>query len=152
MRHRGLSFKEVLEAACASVPEVWDDDDRLRIARVARYCAKHGHPVSQPTLARHYQGGESGPRALDNDTVDALSAVFHVPKEMWRGEPPGKQMADALDQFSLSDILLAQKLAKLPRKDRHALEAQIEAVLEREEVLREAVGRGNVTSIEKRRS
>lgn len=151
MRHRGLSFREVLDAACAAVPEVWDADGRLKITRVARYCSRRGHPVSQPTLSRHYRGGSEGPASLDHETIDALSAVFHVPKELWRGEAPGSKMAEALEQFSLADILLAQKLGKLPRKERNALESQIEAILEREEALRRAVGNGNVTPIERSR-
>lgn len=151
MRDRGLSFRQVLEEACAHVPEVWDGDERLKVARVAKYCAKHGHPVSQSTLSRHYRGSHEGPRALDNETVDALSAVFDVPKELWRGELPGGKMGEDLERYSLSDILLAKKLAELPRKDRRAIEAQIEAVLEREDALKRAVAGGNVTPIERSR-
>lgn len=149
MSHAGLSFSEVLDAACKSVPRLWTPDGKLNLTAVARYCEHHGFPVSQPTLYRHYHAKGKPGRALKNETISALSETFRVPARLWRGEPLGAEMERALERFTLADLFLAEKISRLPDKARANILERIEETLEREEQLKRAYQQGNVTPIDR---
>lgn len=146
----GIPFKDVLDAACKSVPRLWTPDGKLNLTAVARYCEDHGYPVSQPTLHRHYHATTARPaRALNHKTIAALSAAFRVPARLWRGEPLEPEMERALERFTLADLFLAEKISRLPDKTRANILERIEETLEREEQLKRAYQQGNVTPIDR---
>ena len=151
MTRKGLSFREILDAAAKLVPQLRNADGKVVLSAVARYCKAKGHPVSQPTLSRHYKGPTKDGHELDIKTAEALCAVFRIPTGVWRGEALGAQMDNALTKASLEDLLLAERIQRLPKKARDNILEQIEEILEREEKLKRAYAESNVTPIDRDR-
>lgn len=151
MAKKNPSFADTLTAAAKIVPGLTDDDGKPILNAVARYCAGKGHPVSQPTLQRHFKPNAVKPRALEDHIAKALEAVFRVPARIWKGEPMTDREAKALSDFNYETILLAQKIEALPKKDRDALLTQIENALAHHEELQRLLAAGNVTSIDRGR-
>lgn len=149
MRQKTLSFAETLTAAVRLLTELHDPDGNPALTKIARHCAQRGHPVSQPTLYRHFHPNPAKPRALEDDTAKALEAVFHIPARIWKGEPMTEAEAKALSQFHYETILLAQKIEGLPKKDRDALLIQIENAHANQEELKRLMTNGNVTPIDR---
>lgn len=109
--------------------------------------------MSQPTLSRHYKAGKGTPRRIDENILDALSAVFKdIPRGLWRGEPLDKQMERTLAEASIDDLILAKRISKLQTADRRLILEQIENFLERDERLKKALTQSNVTSIDRART
>jgi hypothetical protein len=150
MSKKAPSFKEILDAAARSVPDLWSSDGGLVLSRVAEYFKKKGHPVSQPTLHRHYTGDRERPRKLDSRVVEAFYAVFRVPRSMLRGEPMSADTERAVVQWGLDVFLLAQKIAELPSPTRDLINRQIEDLLQREAELKKAYESAGVVPISRR--
>jgi hypothetical protein len=151
MHHKVLTFRETLTGAARTLPHLLDSNGEVNTSAVARYCRDKGHPVSQPTIHRHYTG-KGKRRSVDDKTAKALSAVFHIPARIWKGEPVTDNEARALSKASLETILIAQKLDELPEKARNTILNQIEDAHEAHEKLQRALADGNVTSITRPRS
>lgn len=147
MSKKAPSFTEILDAAARSVPDLWSSDGELVLSRVADYLKKKGHPVSQPTLHRHYTGSREKPRKLDSRVVEAFHAVFKVPRSMLRGDPMSADTERAIVQWGLDVFLLAQKIAELPSSTRDSINRQIEDLLQREAELKKAYEGSSVTPI-----
>lgn len=150
MANKVLSFRESLTAAARLIPELVNGDGKINLTAVARYCERKGHPISQPTLHRHFVGTTKA-RRVDDRTAKALSAVFHIPVRIWKGEPLTDYEEQALSKGSLEDLLLAQKIAALPAKVRANLLNQIEDAHDTQEKLKRALIDGNVTQIPRSR-
>lgn len=112
MRKRFL-FSELLDNACSLVPKLWKADGTLNITATSRYCLEMGHEVSQATLQRHYKGTDSE-RTLKEDTIRALNAVFGIPVPLLRGEAVDPDTETWLSRVSLREIMLAEKILRLP--------------------------------------
>ena len=137
-------------AAARLLPQLLDGNGQVNTSAVARYCRDKGHPVSQPTLHRHFRGTTKA-RRVDDKTANALSAVFHIPARIWKGEPVTDNEEQALSNINLEDILLARKIAALPHKQRATILSQVEDASEANEKLKRALADGNVTSITRHR-
>lgn len=145
---RRFTFKELLEAASKPHASLWSSDGRLNLGAVARYYAKKGHPVSQPTLHRTCTG-KTDPR---EETIEATYQVFGIPKYLLRGEPVSAELDDLLLQYRVSTLLLAKKIESLPKEAYHAIVEQIEVMLAKEQQLAKAMeAAGNVTPIDRTR-
>lgn len=151
MANKVLSFRDTLTAAAKLIPELWNSDGKLNLTAVARHCERKGHPVSQPTLHRHFIGTTKA-RRVDDKTAKALSAVFHIPQRIWKGELLTDYEQQALSKGTLEDLLLAQKIAALPPKVRANLLNQIEDAYDTQERLKSALSDTNVTPINRSRS
>lgn len=149
MPKRIVPFADTLRAAARLVPKLLDGDGEPVISRVAAYCAEKGHPVSQPTLQRHYKPSQTKPRALDDPTAKALEHVFRIPARIWKGEPVTEDEARAITQFGYQTILLAQKIEALPPRIREALLIQIENAHANQEEMQRLLAGSNVTPIER---
>lgn len=149
MPTKGLTFRELLTAAAKSVPELWTQDGELNLTAVARYCAKKGQKISQPTLHRHFEGSKH--KELSQGTIDAISKVFRIPRNLLRGEPMAAEFEKLLTDYKLSTLLLAQKIELLPESVRRNILNQIEDALEREEQLKRAYSQSNITPLDKNR-
>lgn len=151
MGHKVISFREALSAAARLLPNLLDGNGEINTTAVARYCREKGHPVSQPTLHRHFYGTKKA-RRVDDRTAKALSAVFHIPARIWKGEPVTDSEEQALSNINLEHLLLAQKIASLPPKARQNILNQIEEAHDSQEKLRQLLGEGNVTPITRNRT
>jgi hypothetical protein len=147
MPKKHLSFKELVEAAAKAVPEVWDDDDVINLSALSRYYKKKGHPVSQATLSRLFNGKHKAPRA---DVVEATHVVLRIPRSMLRGDPMAADVEEILGRYSLSTLLLAKRLEDLPSSSRRRILEMIEEAYEKEEQIRRlALAAPNVTPIKR---
>lgn len=147
MTGRSFDIWEIIQAAAKSVPDLWTDDDKINLSKLARYYENKGHPLSQPTFSRMSKGlHDPSP-----GTIDATHYVFGVPRAILRGEPMSSETEKALIDFKLSTIFLAQKLEGLPKADFKSICEQIERAYEKEEALRRALRHSNVTQIDKDR-
>jgi len=147
MARKTIGFWEAVEAAARLIPDLWDDDDKLKVAELARYYEKKGHPVSQPTLSRL----KKGLHEPHKDTIEATHYVFHVPRAILRGEQMSPEMDELLTHYRMTTILLAQKLERLPKEDFKAILNQIERAAENAELVRRAMQSDKVTPIDKNR-
>ena len=150
MGHKVLTFRETLTAAAKTVPGLINGNGGVNTSAVARHCRDKGHPVSQPTLHRHYKGKRS--RRVDDETAQALSAVFRIPARIWKGDQLADNEEQALSQANLEDLLLAQKIGRLPKKARDNILNQIEDAADSQEQLKRALTTGNVTPITRTRN
>ena len=150
MRHKGLSFREILDSATRLVPRLRKSDGSINLSAVSSHCKEHGHPVSQSTLYRHYWG-EQDARELSQETIDALCLVFRLPRSLLEGDAIGADMEKALTKVSLETLLLAEKIQRLPMKARDNLLNQVEEILDREEQLKRAFEDSNVVPIDRER-
>lgn len=151
MNHKVISFRETLTAATRLIPGLWTADGELNTTAVARYCKEKGHPVSQPTLHRHFYGTQKA-RRVDDKTAKALSAVFHIRAGIWKGEPLTEDEEKALSQFDFRHILIAQKLEGLPERVRNNILNQIEDAHEASEKLKRAGDGGSSTPPDRSRN
>jgi hypothetical protein len=151
MRGKTLTFRETLNAAAKNIPGLWDfDNDKIRLPELSRYLRKKGCPVSQPTLHRHYNV-KGKPRELSGTVVEALHSGLGIPRSILRGEAMAADLERALVKNELSTLLLAERIEALPHKARLNILAQIEEITEREEHIKHAMARGNVTPIDRTR-
>jgi hypothetical protein len=73
---------------------------------------------------------------LNDDVAKALSAVFHIPARIWKGEPMSDDEARMITEVGLPALLMARKLEKLPPKFRQTILEQIEQAHEHEKLKR----------------
>jgi hypothetical protein len=135
MKNNVLSFRETLTAAASLVPGLLNADGEPNTSAIAEYCKENGHEVSQPTLSRHLRP-KGKPRKLNDDVAKALSAVFHIPARIWKGEPMSDDEARMITEVGLPALLMARKLEKLPPKFRQTILEQIEQAHEHEKLKR----------------
>jgi hypothetical protein len=144
MAKQPRTFKDLIEAAARPYKELWRGD-KLNLGALARRYKAKGHPLSEASLSRILRGlQEVGP-----DTVEATHHALGIPKALLRGEPMSPDAEEALANYRLSTILLAQRLESLPKEDYHAIVEQVERALEHKRRLDEAIRTGNVTPIER---
>lgn len=151
MAKGGYSFRELLTQAAGLVPGLVNDDGKVNLTAVARYTEKRGHPVSQPTIFRHFNAPADKRPKMESETIEALHLVFGIPKSMLRHEKMDADTQEALARFPLSTILLAEKIEALPPPLRRSVLLHIEELLRREEAHRTATSAApNVTRLPKR--
>jgi len=129
---RAPTFRELIDAVASLSPDMTKADGDVNLAAVARYCANMGHPVSQPTLYRHYHKSAHSESKLDDETVNALNHALGIPKVLLRGEPMDADTKEALTRFPLSTYLLAQKIQTLSPTVRESLLQHIDKLLQDE--------------------
>lgn len=145
------TFREVLEAACKSHPDLWRESKTgtaaLNLAAVERHYRRKGYPVTQPNLHRLLYGGQKpGPHV-----VDATHAVFGVPRAILRGEPLSHDMERLLGKTKLETVILAERIEELDHDDRRQLLELLEHMEEKREQLHKAISSSpNVHPLPKR--
>lgn len=145
MNKKKLTFGEIVTAAAKSVPELWDQDGNLNLSAVARYYEKKGHPVSQATLHRLFNGKHGEPSSR---VIESTHKVLRVPRSLLRGDPMAADVEEIFGRYPLSTILLAKRLEELPAKTRKRIFEQIEEAFEQEEKLQKLLHESpNITSI-----
>lgn len=137
-------FKEALR----SYPHVWKDDDRINFGALARFFRDRGRTIPAATLYRICKGEHQRP---SERLVEAINHVLRIPKELLRGEAVTPEMSKAFADYRLSTLILAEKLEELPKSEYARLVEQIDAILEREKLLRDALETSKVTHIDKHR-
>jgi len=141
-------FGELVLQAASMHRGMLKDDGRLNTAELARYYRRKEHPVPQETLWRNVNG-KTKP---SENTIEATSQVFGIPKELLRGEPVPTEITDLLGRYTMRTVLIAQKLERLPKDVFHNIIEQIERATDREEQLHKALRlSNNVESIDKHR-
>lgn len=147
MNKKKLTFPEVVTAAAKSVPELWDQDGKLNLSAVARYYKRKGHPVTQATLHRLFNGKHGEP---SKKVIEATHNVLRVPRSLLRGDPMAADVEEILGRYPLSTILLAKRLEDLPPTTRKRILEMIEEAYEKEEQLRKLMQDApNITPIKR---
>lgn len=140
-------FRDLILQAAKLYPSLWKSTGELNVTALARFYEQKKNPVSQPTLKRLLDG-EYAP---SNETVEATWRVFGIPRELIRGDE-GADMNELLTGYGLPTLLLAKKLAGLPKEEFDAIVVLIEQATLRTERMKQLVSESdNVTAIDRRR-
>lgn len=128
-----VRFRELVSEAARLYPSLWKASGEINITALADHYRSKGFPVSQPTLHRLWNGDYDP----SNATVEATYRVFGIPRELLRGEDPGESdMKELLTGYGLPTLLIAKKLAQLPKDDFDAIVTQIELAHQKAEKLK----------------
>lgn len=148
-QRRNNRFRDLVSEGARLFPSLWKSSGEMNITAMAKLYRMKGWPVSQPTLQRLWDG-EYDP---SNTTIDATYHVFGIPRELLRGESRESDMNELLTGYGLPTLLIAKKLAKLPKEDFDAIVTQIELATVRAEKLHRLMEEsgGTVTPIDKKR-
>lgn len=141
-------IENLVKEAAKPYPHLWWDDDRLNFEALARFFALRGRKIPSATLYRICKGAHRQP---SERVVEAINHVLRIPKELLRGEELNPAMAKAFGDYKLSTLILAEKIEELPRAEYARLVEQIDAILDREKRLQEALQSEKVTHIDKHR-
>jgi hypothetical protein len=140
-------FRELIEEAAKLHPALWKSNGELNVTAVARFYELKKRPISQPTLKRLLDG-EYAP---SNETIEATWRVFGIPRELIRGDE-GADMNELLSGYGLPTLLLAKKMAGLPKEDFDAIAVLIEQAATRVDRMKQlASDAENVTPFDRRR-
>lgn len=142
-------FRDLVSDGARLFPSLWKSSGEINITAMAKLYRVKGWPVSQPTLQRLWDG-EYDP---SNATIDATYHVFGIPRELLRGETGESDMNELLKGYGLPTLLIAKKLAQLPKEDYDAIVTQIELAAVRVEKMNRLIGEsgGAVTPFDKKR-
>jgi len=140
-----LTFRQLIEAAAKPYRELWKGDGKLSLGALARRYTAKGHPLSEASLSRILRGRQE----VGEQAIEATHLALGIPRNLLRGEPMSAEIEKALTDYKLSTLLLAQRLESLPKDEYYALNEQIERILEREKLLKEAMRSSNVTPIDR---
>lgn len=141
-------IEKLIKEAARPYPELWWEDDRLNFEALARFFKARGRKIPSATLYRICTGEHRQP---SERIVEAINHVLRIPKELLRGEELSPAMAKAFGDYRLSTLILAEKIEELPRGEYARLVEQIDAILDRENRLREALESDKVVHIDKHR-
>lgn len=142
-----MTFKEVIDEAVKPYPTLLKPDGKtVNFSALARLYEERGHPITNSTLWRTYNG-ETKP---SESTIDATHEVWRLPKSLIRGEPMTAEMEEVLTKYSLSTLMLAAKIERLRPREYQNLIRHIDLALEAQEQLDQALkNSGKVTPIDK---
>lgn len=148
-QRRNSRFRDLVTEGAKLFPSLWKSSGEINITAMAKLYSAKRWPVSQPTLQRLWDG-EYDP---SNATIEATYHVFGIPRELLRGETGESDMNELLKGYGLPTLLIAKKLAQLPKEDYDAIVTQIELATVRAERLQRLVSEsgGAVTPIDKKR-
>lgn len=153
MPGKKFTFREALEAACRSHPELWHSDPSeigmgvLNVGAVVRHYQRKGYTVTQPNLHRILKGDqEPGPKV-----IAATEGAFGIPRAILRGEPLSEQMERLLGKASLETLLLAERIGALDADDHRQLVELLALLEDKREKLQKAIAEsGNVHVLPRR--
>jgi hypothetical protein len=135
MGDKRIPFAVAVREAARLIPWVWNADGQLNLTALARYYEEKGHPVSQPTLHRLFEGKHKP----SDGVILATELVLRVPRSILRGEPMAADYDKLLGNQRLSTILLAQKLEELPKSVRDPILQLIDNEITKQEQLAKAL-------------
>lgn len=147
-KNNDSGIEQLIKEAAQPYQSVWWDDDRLNFEALARFFEKRGRKIPSATLYRICKGVHKPSERI----VEAINHVLLIPKELVRGEALSEEMSKTFGDYRLSTLILAEKLESLPRADYARIVEQIDATLDRERRLKEAMGTdGKITHIDRHR-
>lgn len=141
-------IEKLVKEAAKPYPDLWWEDDRLNFEALARFFDARGRKIPSATLYRLCKGVHTQP---SERVVEAFNHVLRIPRELVRGEALNPAMAKAFGDYRLSTLILAEKIEELPRAEYARIVEQIDAILDRESRLKEALETEKVTHIDKHR-